>query len=102
DTNKLTTVHNVSYPEIQQQYGRYFAQQLFLLKKGKWSQPIQTQDGFMLIKVISYDKLGEKQRFDDVEYQVYNDYKNDFIKENKEKKLQKILKRYQLDIQKND
>ena len=102
NTDKLTTLHNLSYQEVKQQYGKFFAQQLFQLKKGIWSHPLQTQNGFMIIKVISYDKLGKIQPFDDVEYQVYNDYKNDFMRKNKEKKLQKILKRYRLEIQQND
>ncbi len=102
NSTKLTTVHDISYHKAEEKYGKFFAHALFHLKKGEWSQPLTTPNGIFLAKITNYDKLGDAQDFNDVEYQVYKDYKTEYMNKEKAKKLQKILKRYRLEIQKED
>ena len=88
-----------TFEEALEKYGRYFANELFRLQKGVWSAPLHLKDKNVLVKIISFETTGKEAVFENVEFQVYSDYKAKCALEQKRKKIDKILSRYILKIE---
>ena len=91
-------VENVSYDEIRESYGKYFADKLFRLKKGVWHKAIQSKDGIRLV-YIDAKKTSTPYGFDVVEDRVYTDYMQEQLKIQKESAYREIASQYTLKLE---
>jgi parvulin-like peptidyl-prolyl isomerase len=98
---KSNHIKNISFKELKNSYGNYFASQVFQLKKGLWHKGIISKYGIHLVYVTE-KKVETIYPFDEVQDRVYQDYLRE-QKENKEQKSYQVIKaQYILKVDAND
>jgi hypothetical protein len=100
DIEKLPRYTHYSYEKTKQQFGLYVANTLFHQRNKSYSKVLHVQGKYIIIYLFDV-VLGKQKPFDAVEFQVYDDLKNEREKQLKNQKIQKILKRYELVIDEN-
>ena len=94
-------IKNISFKSLKNEYGNYFASQVFKLKEGVWHQSILSKYGVHLI-YITGKKIGKPYPFDEVQDRVYQDYLTEQSDTKKRASYKKIEAQYILKIELKD
>jgi len=96
--SRLNHNPDVTYQDVKNLFGKYFANKLFVLQEGKWSKPIHSKYGSHIVYIV--DKVvSTPYPFDDVQDRVYQDFLDQNRSNIIKKSYKDILKSYTLDIQ---
>lgn len=99
DQCRLTNfVKDISLDEAKIIYGNYFAIKLFKFKSGVWHKSIASKFGMHYIYVTD-KKVKNAHPFDEVEDRVYEDYKENQRRVQKEQSFKKIATQYSLEVE---
>ena len=90
---------NVSYEELKDEFGKYFASKVFTLKSGVWHRAIHSKLGKHLVYVRE-KKVGSAYPFDEVQDRVYRDFLAQREAEIVKSAYDDILLNYSLELQK--
>ena len=89
------SVKNYTFERVKQDYGTYFANKLFKLKKGMWYKAIHSKNGVRLV-YITDKNVSKAYSFDDVQGRVYSDYLQERRKKVHDKAYKNIVSKYEL------
>ena len=84
-------------PRVAHTFGDKFAQSLFTLTTGQWSNPIESEYGFHLVRV-SHIKKATTPTFEMARNKVQNDYIEHRLEALKEEKFDEIRARYRVHV----
>ena len=91
-------VKDISFEEAKIIYGNYFATKLFKLKRRVWHKAISSKFGKHYVYVTD-KKVQEPYSFDEVEDRVFEDYKENQRRVQKEQSYKKIATQYSLEVE---
>ena len=91
-------VKDISEAEAKIIYGNYFATKLFKLKSGVWHKAIASKFGMHYL-YITDKKVTKPYSFDEIEDRVYEDYKENQRRVQKEQSYKKTAMQYSLEVE---
>ncbi|MEA3228153.1 MAG: peptidylprolyl isomerase [Campylobacterota bacterium] len=97
-TTLANSLKNINYEELKEQYGNYFASQIFKLKQGIWHKEILSKHGVHLI-YISDKNISTPYPFDEVQDRVYKDYLQEQKKSKKDESYKLISAQFLLRVE---
>ena len=85
--------------EVEQMFGRSFADTLGKMESGEWQGPVSSGYGWHLVKIM--EKTPSRNReFSEVKDQVRNDWTEEERRKTKEESYERLLARYEIKIEK--
>lgn len=90
-------IKDVTFGEVEELYGKYFASKVFSLKRGMWHKAIQSKYGVHLVYVTDKN-VGEPYSFDEIQERVYADYMQEERQKKEDEAYRKISSQYSLEV----